>query len=267
MLQRTTTVNGHSIRYLDYRLPFDNAKDLVLLHGIGASADRWLRAAPILSRYFRVVVPDIIGFGYSDKPTVEYTMEFFCDFLKDLLENLNISRPNMIASSFGGHLASEFAIRYGDIERLVLVSPSGMMRTSSPTLDGYIMAALYPTFDNALKAFREMANDPDAVTDDIIMDFVNRMRLPNAKYAFMSTLLGIRYSPPLTGRLSSVSVPTLIVWGEADKMIPVQYAKHFTEIPNSELKIIPDCGHTPYVEEPEKFSKIALDFLNGKSRD
>jgi pimeloyl-ACP methyl ester carboxylesterase len=83
--QRITYVNGYGIRYLDYdNIPHktnDDENFLILLHGIGASAERWTLVAPALSKHFRVIVPDIIGFGYSDKPTVEYTIDFFMDFL------------------------------------------------------------------------------------------------------------------------------------------------------------------------------------------
>jgi pimeloyl-ACP methyl ester carboxylesterase len=260
--QKLTYVNGYAVRYFDNG-PADG-RALVLLHGIGASAERWSRVIPTLSKYFRVITPDIVGFGYSDKPTVEYTMDFFLDFFNEFLDNLDIPKASMIGSSFGGHLATEFAIRFNRrIDRLVLASPAGMMRTSTPTLDGYIMAALYPTFENAFKAFREMAHDPDAVTDQIVMDFVNRMKLPNAKYAFMSTLLGMRYAPKLQGRLSKIISPTLLVWGDSDKMIPVQYAKEYNEIPDSELVVIKNCGHTPYVEKPMTFNKLILKFLVG----
>lgn len=263
-----TRVNGYSVRYLDYGLPHNGARDLVLLHGIGASSERWLPVSPTLARYFRVIVPDIVGFGYSYKPTVEYTMDFFQDFLGGLFAELSLSRPSIIASSFGGHIAAEYAIRNSrGLDKLVLVSSAGMMRTSTPVLDGYIMAALYPTYDNALAAFRAMAHDPSAVTEETVSDFVNRMRLPNAKYAFMSTLLGIKYAPALRGRLSSVTAPTLIMWGDADKMIPIQYAKEFSEIPNSEIVVIKDCGHTPYVEKPLTFNRLVLKFLAGINRD
>ncbi|AIF83634.1 putative hydrolase or acyltransferase of alpha/beta superfamily [Candidatus Nitrososphaera evergladensis SR1] len=265
MPQRMTKVNGHTTRYLDYGSPVKGAKDLVLLHGLGASSERWLLVAPTLSKYFRVIVPDVVGFGYSDKPTVEYTMDFFIDFFDGFLQNLGIEKPHLVGSSFGGHLAAEYAIRNKRrIDKMALVSPAGAMRTSTPILDQYIMAALYPTFENALKAFSDMAHDPSIVTEEMVVDFVKRMNLPNAKYAFMSTLLGMRYSLPLRGRLSSVIAPTLIMWGDEDRMIPVQYAKDFREVPNSELVVIKDCGHTPYVEKPMTFNRIILKFLAGK---
>jgi pimeloyl-ACP methyl ester carboxylesterase len=260
--QKFTNVNGYTIRYLDYGLP--DSKILILLHGLGASAERWSRVIPTLSRYYRVIIPDIIGFGYSDKPAaVEYTMDFFIDFFKEFLDNLGISKASIIGSSFGGHVATEFAIRFNRmVEKLVLVSPAGMMKTSTPTLDRYIMAALYPVYEHVYEAFSEMAYDSDeAVNEEIVMDFVNRMRLTNAKYAFMSTVLGIRYAPKLKGRLSNIIAPTLLVWGDNDRMIPLQYAGEYDEIPKSKLVVIKNCGHTPYVEKPITFNKIILRFL------
>lgn len=263
MPQRMTYVNGYGIRYLDYDSA-SSRKTLILLHGIGASAERWARVVIPLSKYYRVIAPDIIGFGYSDKPTVEYTMDFFVDFLREFLENIKVGKALFAGSSFGGHLATEFAIRFNRrVEKLVLAAPAGMMRTSTPTLDGYIMSALYPTYENALKAFREMAFDPDIVSEETVLDFVNRMRLPNAKYAFMSTLLGMRYAPALKGRIGDIVCPTLLVWGDNDRMIPVQYAKDYSEIPQSEIVVIRNCGHTPYVEKPLSFSKVTLKFLVG----
>ena len=264
---KMTYVNGYGIRYFDYNKiikELDNGhRDLILLHGIGASAERWLPVLPGLTEHFRVIVPDIIGFGYSDKPTVEYTMDFFIKFFKDFLENLNINKLNIIGSSFGGHLATEFAIRYTNrIEKLILAAPAGMMKSSTHHLDQYIMAALYPTYENALRAFTDMAYDPSVVTEDTIKDFVNRMRLPNAKYAFMSTLLGIRDSPALPGRLSKILAPTLLVWGDNDRMIPLQYSKgYINEIPHSNLVVMSNCGHTPYVENSIEFNREILKFL------
>ena len=136
------------------------------------------------------------------------------------------------------------------------------MQSSTRVLDQYIMAALYPTHDNALRAFKEMAFDPKIVSEDTVKDFVNRMRLPNSKYAFMSTLLGIRDSPNFLPRLTRITSPTLIIWGLNDKMIPSNYAQELEAIPNSKLVFMEGCGHTPYVENPEEFNNIVLKFLS-----
>lgn len=266
---KITHFQEYIVRYLDYDHHQDHSdrRDiLVLLHGLGASAERWMRVVPTLSKYYRLVIPDIIGSGYSDKPTVEYTIEFFLDFMQDFLDDLGIQRMNLAGSSFGGYLAAEFAIRSTDrVNKLILAAPAGIMRSSTRVLDQYIMAALYPTHDNALRAFKEMAWDPNIVSVDTIKDFVNRMRLPNSKYAFMSTLLGIRDSHNFLPRLHRIDAPTLIIWGDSDKMIPPQYAKELEDtIPNNEMVVMENCGHTPYVEKPREFNEIVLKFLSGK---
>jgi 2-hydroxy-6-oxonona-2,4-dienedioate hydrolase len=264
--QKFTNVNGYMIRYLEDGPP--DGKILILLHGLGASAERWSRVIPTLSTDYRVIAPDIIGFDYSDKPAVEYTMDFFIEFLRSFLDNLGISKASIIGSSLGGHIASEFAIRFNHmVEKLVLVSPAGMMRKSSPALDRYIMAALYPEYQRVYETFREMVYDPNAINQEILMDFVNRMSLPNAKYAFMSTLLGIRYAPGLKGRLSNITAPTLLVWGENDTTIPLaECANQYSGIPNmEELVVMKKCRHIPPIEKPATFNRIVLRFLTRTS--
>lgn len=263
---RMAYVNNYAIRYLDYGvinpIKSDAKEVLLLLHGIGASAERWLRVVPLLNRNFRIIIPDIVGFGYSDKPTVEYTMNYFVEFLRDFLKSIRIQRIHIIGSSFGGLLAAEFAMEFASIvKKMILVSPAGTMQTSTKTLDEYILAALYPTMENARRAFSDMAYDPKVVTDDIVKDFVNRMKLPNSKYAFMSTLLGIRNTQDLENRLTKIILPTLLIWGREDKMIPSVHAEDYLRIRNSKLIMIPNSGHTPYTETPSLFAKIALDFL------
>lgn len=256
-------VRGNKIRYLDYdNLSSKKEETLVLLHGIGASAERWSRVIPFFYDHFRVIVPDLIGFGYSDKPTVEYNMPYFVKFLEDFLNNIGIKKANIVGSSLGGLVAAEFAFKNtSTVEKLILVSPAGTMKTSTKTLEEYILASLYPTHDNVWRAFNNMAFDPRTVTEQTIEGFIDRMKLPNAKYAFMSTMLGIRNTTNLSSRLGKIISPTIIVWGEQDEMIPLKYAEDYRSIPNSNLQVIPKCGHTPFTEKPEVFSKIAIDFL------
>ncbi|HEX9318844.1 MAG TPA: alpha/beta hydrolase [Nitrososphaeraceae archaeon] len=264
---RMAYVNNYAIRYLDFGVikpvKSEATEVLLLLHGIGASAERWLRVVPLLNRYFRIIIPDIVGFGYSDKPTVEYTMNFFVEFIRDFLKSIRIQRTHVIGSSFGGLLAAEFAMKFTSIvKKMILVSPAGTMKTSTKTLDEYILAALYPTMENARRAFSDMAYDSKVVTDDIVKDFVNRMKLPNSKYAFMSTLLGIRNTQDLDTKLTKIRSPTLLIWGRDDKMIPSEHVVDYLRIQNSRLIVIPNSGHTPYTETPSLFAKVALDFLN-----
>lgn len=260
MGEHFVSIGGNRIRYLESG---DSEDALVLIHGLGASADRWEFVAPILERRYRLIAPDLVGFGYSDKPSADYTPEFFADFLEDLFEDLGLKKMYLMGSSMGGQIAVEFAAKNPRlVDKLVLVSSSGMMKHSTPALDTYVMAALYPNKDTASEAFRVMSASREA-NARIVDSFVKRMRMPNAKMAFISTVLGLKNSDTITENLESLKSPVLIVWGSRDPVIPVQYAKEFaSSIKDSNLCIMEGSGHTPFVDSPERFSEIVIEFLD-----
>ena len=139
------------------------------------------------------------------------------------------------------------------------------MKQSTPALDAYIMAALYPNEQNAKNAFEMMEGSGNAVHSDIVSGFIERMRLPNAKLAFMSTILGLKNSDPLTEKLQKISAPTLVIWGSDDPVIPITYADSFvSSVQDCRFFRMDGCGHTPYVQDPEIFSSRVMDFLNGR---
>ena len=255
-------VEGNKIRYLETG---HSKSTLILVHGLGASAERWSRAIPYFEKEYHIIVPDLIGFGYSDKPVVDYTTDFFSDFLKKFLDSLGIEKPNIISSSLGGQVTAEYASKNKNIKKLTLVSPSGVMKQSTPALDAYIMAALYPNEANAKNAFEMMEGSGLEVDASIVEGFIERMKLPNAKMAFMSTILGLKNAEMITNKLQSINVPTLIVWGSADPVIPINHADGFvSSIKDCRFYRMDNCGHTPYVQDPKGFAKIVLDFLSEK---
>jgi pimeloyl-ACP methyl ester carboxylesterase len=263
MQEEFITVDSHKVRYLKAG---SSKRGLVLIHGLGASAERWEEVIPDLSRHFTVYVPDLIGFGQSDKPNVDYTTEFFASFVKSFLNELGIEKSTVVGSSLGGQIAIEYAGQNQQIvDKLVLVSPSGAMKQSTPALDAYVMAALYPDPVSAKNAFTIMTGSEKQVSEKTIESFVERMRMPNAKFAFMSTLLGLKNAADLSTKLELLYVPTLIVWGGLDPVIPVKYAEYFVKnIRDCRFYQMENCGHTPYVEDPEGFTKIVLDFLKNQ---
>ncbi len=253
-------VGENKIRYL---VGGGSNGNIVLIHGIGGFAERWSTVIPLLSKKYRVIALDLPGYGYSDKPSIDYTPEFFSKFVFDFLDSIGIRKTNMIGTSLGGQIVVECAITQNKmIEKIVLVAPSGMMKSSTPTLDAYSMAALYPSYDTVKTAY-EMMTGSNKVSTEAIEEFIKRMTQPNAKMAFMSTLLALKNVPPITDRLSNIVVPTLLIWGKHDTLIPVKYANDFASlIKNCQLEIMENCGHTPHIEEPAKFSQIVLNFLN-----
>ncbi len=258
--EKFVTVNSHKIRFLEAG---DSKKVVVLVHGLGASAERWDGIIPEFSKKFRVIVPDLLGFGYSDKPIVDYTPQFFARSLYEFLENIGINKTSLIGSSLGGLVVAEFASTYPKkIDKIILVSPAGMMKQPTPALAAYISAALYPTQKNVQNAFQMMIPGNKKIPSEVTDNFKDRMLLPNAKMSFISTLLGLKNANEITETLSRITVPTLILWGKKDRVIPIKYADDFVKvIKNCKYIEMKGCGHTPYVEDPKRFARIALDFL------
>jgi 2-hydroxy-6-oxonona-2,4-dienedioate hydrolase len=253
-------VGETKIRYLEEG---SSSGNIVLIHGLGGFAERWSAVIPLLSKKYHVIALDLPVYGYSDKPSTDYTPEFFSKFIFDFLDCMDIKKTHMIGTSLGGQIVAECATTQNKmIEKIVLVCPAGIMKTSTPTLDAYSMAALYPSHDTVKTAYEMMTGSNKKVSDDAIEGFIKRMTQPNAKMAFMSTILALKNAPPITERLANIISPTLLIWGKLDSMIPVKYANDFaSSIKNCQLEIMENCGHTPHIEEPIKFSQSVLNFL------
>ncbi len=260
--EKFVNIQGNKIRYLES----GQAKEhLVLIHGLGSSAERWMPVISELNKKFHLVIPDLIGYGYSDKPLVDYTMDFFVDFLEKFLTKLGISKTSIIGSSLGGHIAAETVIRQPNLfEKMILVAPAGANPGLSPVMDEYLLAMIRPEREQTLKAFKMMAGPNREIDSHTIDDFIEKISLPNAKMAILSTLLGLKYADNLEKKLPKISIPSLIIWGCNDQVIPSTYANVFVSaIRNCTLFEMRDCGHTPFTEEPGVFSETVSDFLRG----
>lgn len=254
-------VGGHRTHYLEAG---SSEKAIVLLHGLGGYADKWRPAMLEMSQRYRVVVPDLIGYGLSDKPIIDYTPEFFIEFIGKFIGALGLERPHLVGASLGGQVAAEYAASNGrSVSSLALVSPAGIMKKSTPALDAYIMAALYPRKNSVSYALGTMENSGREASPRLVSSFMDNMNRPNAKMAFMSSLLCFKNYPDITPILGRISVPTMLVWGHDDPIIPISYARRFTKaIRNCTFISMDNCGHTPYVQNPRRFAEIVLGFVS-----
>lgn len=261
MIDTTTKLSGHTVRYLDSG---SDKQPVILLHGLGGCSDKWTSVIDKLSVLYRVVAPDIIGYGQSDKPVVNYTPGYMVSFVKKFIIATDLKMPHIVGASLGGQVAIQFAAKYARyMSKLVLVSPAGMMGQSTPALDQYIMAALYPRESSISHALQLMGGGKEPPSKALVHLFMTNMKRPNAKMAFMSSLLCFKNSNTVHTHLKNVVAPTLLVWGDDDSIIPISYASKFTStLQNCTFTAIPDCGHTPYVQYPELFSKILSDFFD-----
>lgn len=261
MEEKFITVGKYKIRYLE---DGQSEQNLILLHGLGGYAERWLALIPFLNKKYHVFALDLIGYGQSDKPSVDYTPEFFVKFVFEFMNTVGIKKTSMIGTSLGGQIVAECAATQNPIiEKIIMISPAGIMKKSTPALDAYTMAALYPTKESAKNAYHMMVGPNKPVSEISIERFVNNMSKPNAKMVFLSTLLGLKNAPDITGKLEKITIPTLLIWGREDKLIPFEYSEKFvSSIHNCKLIPMKECGHSAYVEEPENLSKIVDEFLS-----
>ena len=239
-------------------------RHLLFIHGLGSAADRWMNIPQTLSSEYNCIAIDLPGFGESDRsPNVDYTINYFREFIVSFLQKLSIPIENtsIIGHSLGGYIASEIAIQNG-AKQLVLIDSSGMLRQTTPVLDEYQEAAFNPTEQRVREAFEKMVADPVRIPDVLVDGFIRRINMPHAKHAFESTLKNSATTQVGLERLKQINIPTLIIWGIHDKVIPLDHSKFFKDsIVNSKLEIIDDAGHAPFAEKPTLVTKLLQEFL------
>ena len=215
----------------------------LLIHGLGVSRSSMHGLAVVLAQQgYRVLLPDIPGQG----PTAHdlkrnYSVDSQADFLARLLESRGLSKVDVIGNSMGGHIATSFALLYKDkVQSLVLISPAGL---KTDDMIPYELLIILPSYSEQLKRSFEWNNHI-------------RRSIHNGKHS------------PINEYLPQVQVPTLIVWGGKDQIIPPALAPTWNQlIPNSKLIKLPEFGHTPQQANPNVFFKTIQPFLASQNSD
>ncbi|HVX02222.1 MAG TPA: alpha/beta hydrolase [Nitrososphaera sp.] len=268
-------VDGMRVRYIDTDDTGSNdgdnnnsRKPLLLVHGLGGAIESWANniggLAAAKEKKLRVIALDLPGFGYSDKPKISYTIRFYSDFVAKFAKALDVAPIAVAGSSLGGHVACELAITSPRVvSKLILTSPSGALPRSfkgSPALWRYVKVLEAKSVEEVKKALYAVDNKP--VSDEYAKAAYDKFAMPGAKEAFLSALAGSAKAPRLgKSRLSKIRVPTLVIWGKDDTMIPVKYVEPFVKMKNSRIVLLENCGHRPHVDKPDLFNRIVTDFL------
>lgn len=270
------------IRYLESdKNDSETRQHLLFIHGLGSSADRWLDIPDALSLYFHTIAIDLPGFGGSDKPSdMNYTIEAFSDIVREFIDKIKITEEDrgnnkartttLVGHSLGGYVASRIAATDNSnfLNKLVLVDSSGNLEKPTPLLDEYLDAAINPSKEKVRKVFEQMVANPLLVSDVLVHGFIDRINRPGSKYAFESSLrnsantqIGINN----LNRISEKGIPTLILWGMHDKVIPTQHSQIFKEaIKGSTVTLIPSTGHAPFTEKPALVCEYLHKFLSSE---
>jgi pimeloyl-ACP methyl ester carboxylesterase len=247
---------------------------LVLLHGFGESTAAYSAVLPELSRRFAVVAIDLNGFGYTERPRdpASYTLEGQARLVLAVLDRLQLGRVRLAGHSYGGGLALYLAARHPErVDRLVLIDntlPLYFTQQRRSLVRWRWMANLaartWALSDRRIrKGLIEAYFDDAQVTAKLVDDYASRLRIEGAADAFFG-LVGHSKEEPFELDLTTLAVPTLVVWGAEDELIPISAAAARSRLlPRGAFVAIPACGHAPMEECPEAFLGHALPFLEG----
>jgi pimeloyl-ACP methyl ester carboxylesterase len=251
---------------------------IVFVHGLGGSWQNWLEQLPAFAPEHRCVAFDLPGFGASPRPDDEISIPGYGSLVHALLGKLGIDRAVMVGNSMGGFIAAEAAVQHPEVvERLVLVSAAGISSEQlhrRPLLTGARMGTLIAEWIGS-RADR-LASRPRARTLLLSGIFRHPARLPaplvaeqmrgSGKPGFIDAFDALM-SYRIRDRLEEISVPTLVVWGTGDHLVPLKDADEFVGlIPEAEKVVFEDTGHTPQLERPAAFNDVLREFVSAGER-
>jgi pimeloyl-ACP methyl ester carboxylesterase len=273
-LQRVR-IHGHDIAFRHE----GSGPVIVLLHGMAGSSATWRHVIPRLARDFTVLAPDMIGHGRSAKPRTDYSLGAYASVVRDLMARMGHERATIVGQSFGGGVAMTMAYQFPErCERLVLVGSGGLGVEVNPILRALsIPGAAYALPLGCRPLFRDVGEKlgawlgkrgkgPGPAAIEIWRAYAS-LADDETRRAFVLTLravvdhLGQRVTASDRLYLAS-DMPTLIVWGDRDPIIPVSHGRDaHAAIPGSRFEVFPGAGHFPHCEDPERFAQVLAAFI------
>ena len=222
------------------------------------AANRWFPYHDALAAKFQVLAPDHLGFGESERPDWLDGIDDLVLHYIDLLDDLKLDRVAVMGLSLGGWIAAELAVAYPQrIERLVLVGAAGLKVDGVPRFDVFT----HPIEETLQTLFHDQARWVQLVSTDLGPEVIVRAYHESMTLARL-TWNPYMYNPKLERRLRRVTAPTLVVWGDDDRFLPLAHGEAYARaIAGAQLHVIANCGHFPPFEQTEAFLRCATDFL------
>ena len=262
---RFARIGDARIRYLD----LGAGTPVIFIHGLGASMYAWRKnLAPVMAAGYRVVALDLLGFGSSDKPARGYTNAAYAQLVVALMDSLHLPDAVLVGHSMGGEIAAEVAISFPTrVRGLVLIGAAGL-GTREPLL---FRVARWPVVGPLVLAFRGRGlvgrllrstyADPRKVTEPD----VDQYYAPVAEAAYGRALRGVLHEfkfGGLEGRLDAIAAPTLVLWGEADRLIPIALGRALAaQLNRSAFLSVPRAGHSVQEEAPDEVNGLLIEFF------
>ena len=264
----TADANGIKTNYLEA----GKGDPVVLIHGSGpgvTSYANWRVVLPALAENFRVLAPDMVGFGFTERPAnIEYGLQTWADQVVGLMDTLELPTAHMVGNSFGGAIALRIATQHPDrVGKLVLM---GSMGVPFPITEGLERVWGYePSFENMRKVLDVFAYSRDLVNDELAEVRYRGSIQPGFQESFAAM-----FPAPRQRWVEAMCTPeddirrlphrTLIVHGREDQVIPVQTSLRLMElIDNADLSVFSHCGHWSMIERTEDFNRSVSEFFSG----
>jgi pimeloyl-ACP methyl ester carboxylesterase len=285
---RTTSqgepVHMNELKYLELhgdRVAYRDAgsgETLLLIHGMAGSSETWRAVIPQLAKKYRVIAPDMLGHGQSDKPRGDYSLGAFAVWLRDLLDELGVTRATIVGQSLGGGVAMQFVYQHPDYcQRLVLISSGGLgpdvgwtLRLLSAPGAELILPVIAPkpvlNVGNKLRSWLSAAGIQSPRGAEIWSAY-SSLSDSQTRQAFLRTLRSVvDYRGQAVSALNRLhltsQLPTMAIWGDKDQIIPVDHAYAAQAArPGSRLEVLAGVGHFPHVERPTDVVDLIDDFI------
>jgi 2-hydroxymuconate-semialdehyde hydrolase len=264
---KTIEVNGIKTNYHDW----GQGAPIVLLHGSGPGVSAWANwrlTLPDLSKQFRALAPDVVGFGYSDRPAgFKYTLDSWVDHSIGFIEALDLKRVSLLGNSMGGALALALTIRRPDlVHKVVMMGSVGVPFEITPALDevwGYS-----PSIESMQKILEIFAFNRNLVNDELAELRYKASIRPGWQESFAEMFPAPRQrsvdamvSPD--EKIASVDKEVLLIHGRDDRIIPLETSLRLLQlIPRSQLHVFGQCGHWTQIEHSATFNRLLTDFFS-----
>jgi 2-hydroxymuconate-semialdehyde hydrolase len=257
--QREVTAGSVKTAYLSA----GSGVPVVCLHGAGAGAVTWYPSISALAEHFHVIAPDIVGYGESDKPKAAYDRPYFASWLRDFFLALEIPKAHVIGLSQGGAISLQFSLENPEmVEKLVLVD-SAALPAKAPFgfLFGFFWTYSFPSLAADRYMSRYLVAKPENVDPNFGPYSLQVVKKPGGKRVCWQSK-GAAVSAMPEEELRQIQHQTLIIWGEDDNFLSIASGEAAAQImPNAKLHRIQDAGHIPFMDQPEVFNDVLLQFL------
>ena len=247
---------------------------IVLLHGFGTSWYSFSRIIPELSKYFTIYAIDLKGFGKSPKPKDNrYSVYDQAVLVDKFLREKNLKNIILIGHSYGGGVALSLVLMDKKrVKKMVLIDSAcydqklpKLIRWLQIPIIGKIGFFILPSSFEVKESYKYAFYDDSKIPEDIVREYTKNLYLPNAKSVYFETTKELipKDIDKISKKYSTIKIPTLLIWGENDIVIPKEKAYRLhKDLKNSKLVIIPKCGHMPHEERPKETLKALKSFLD-----